>query len=97
MQHTDLSIMTARFTQDERCTLAERMPEQEIDCNSVQKKIAILMNNTDKEGGMYVYYWQLYRVLQIYYSIQLHSTTLVLVRREQEIGVSVTDSSASER
>ena len=51
---TDLSIMTARMTLDEECRIVKMLSREELDCLRVKKRIANLMNNTDKEGGMYI-------------------------------------------
>ena len=51
-QYTDLSIMMARFTFDERYTIVRMLPKEEMDCMTVKKQITNFMNNTVKEGGM---------------------------------------------
>ena len=56
MQHTDLSIMTARAILDERCTIDSILPKEKMNCTGVMKEIAQLMNNTSKEGGWYTKY-----------------------------------------
>ena len=92
--YDDLSIMRTRFGLDETISISEVVTGESLTCEQVTEKITRLMNKTRAAIGKNCFSSTVdIQVNQS--SIQCTSTTLVLVGREQEIGVLVMDSSAS--
>ena len=94
--YSDLSIMRTRFGLNKTMSISEVVTGKSLTCEQVTEKITRLMNKTRAAGGKNCYFSTVY--IQVNRSsTQFTSTTLVLVGREQEIGVSVMDSLASWR
>ena len=51
--HTDLGIMTARETLDKQRTIVDVLSAYKATCEGIKSRIADIMHDTDKEGGMH--------------------------------------------
>ena len=90
----DLSITKTRFGLDKRSSISEVVTGESLTCEQVTEKITRLMNKTRAAIGKNCYF-SIVHIQVTQSSTQCSYTTLVLVGRKQEIGVSVMDSSAS--